>query len=93
MATEEGLRRTANARQKRTRTKHERQAGEMFAAGWHSVTPEAVRAAVAELEAIPDDDPEKAHGSADDVLLKVVPVEVLAAFEALRERTRGFWYA
>jgi len=49
--------------------------------------------AVAELDAIPDDDPEGAHSDADDVLLGFVPEAVAAAYGRVLTRCGGFWYA
>jgi hypothetical protein len=46
---------------------------------------------VERLDAISGDDPEHAHGAADDVLLACVPVEVREAYERLV--ARGVWRA
>lgn len=47
-------------------------------------------AAIAELNAI-DEDPEAAHGMADQTLLAYVPKEVADAYERVVERT-GAWH-
>ena len=49
--------------------------------------------AVTLLDAIPGDnaDPEAAHGEADDILLRVVPPDVAAAYRRLVKRSR--WWA
>jgi hypothetical protein len=52
----------------------------------------AVSAAVAELDALNDYDPEEAHGAADAVLWRFAPDEVRAAYDRARQRV-GFWYA
>jgi hypothetical protein len=49
-------------------------------------------AAVEQLDAIPGDDPERAHGLADDVLLACVPAEVREAYERVAARC-GWWAA
>lgn len=54
------------------------------------MTPEQ---AVAELDSITHGDPEGAHGEGDDILLAVVPDEVREAYNRLRARVGGFWYA
>ena len=38
-------------------------------------------------------DNEAAHGDADDVLLQAVPADVRQAWERVRDRVGGFWYA
>jgi hypothetical protein len=43
------------------------------------------------LDAISGDDPESAHGQADDVLLECVPAEVREAYE--RVAARCSWWA
>ncbi len=86
MATDEGRDRTAAARGKRTRIKHNRWADEMFTAGWHSVAPEVSAEAVLALAVIGErlhGDPERAHAEADRVLLTLVPADVRGAYEAL----------
>ncbi len=52
-----------------------------------------IEEAVAVLDAIMGDDTEGAHIQADAVLVKMVPEEVKAAYERLKGRARGFWYA
>jgi len=47
---------------------------------------------VAALDAISSDDPEAAHGDADDILLQCVPPEVRDAWLRLNEGT-VFWYS
>ncbi len=49
-------------------------------------------AAVARLDALSGDDPEHAHGVADDVLLACVPTEVREAYERVVARC-GWWAA
>jgi hypothetical protein len=52
---------------------------------------------VAELDAIYQpggtNDPEEAHGAADDVLLRAVPAEVAEAYRRLVERCEWWAYA
>jgi hypothetical protein len=52
---------------------------------------EAIDAAVAKLDAIDAGDPEMAHGEADEILLSVVPGEVLHAYVRLTRRCS--WWA
>jgi hypothetical protein len=47
--------------------------------------------AVAVLEALVGADPEKAHGLADETLLQLVPADVRAAYERLKEASA--WWA
>jgi hypothetical protein len=55
-----------------------------------TLTPEE---AVADLEKIDGEDIQMAHIAADQILLCSVPPEVRAAYWALRQRTRDWWYA
>lgn len=50
-----------------------------------------IQEAIADLDTIPEGDPERAHSEADKILLKMVPPEVRAAYERLTERCS--WWA
>ena len=52
-----------------------------------------IEEAVAALDAISGSDPEVAHMEADDVLFKLVPVEVCEAYARLTHRCRWWAYA
>ena len=47
--------------------------------------------AVAALDAIDASDPESAHGRADEILLALLPLDVMAAY--LRVTVRAPWWA
>ena len=47
---------------------------------------------IEKLDAIPGDDPERAHSAADDVLLSCVPADVAAAYRRVAARC-GWWAA
>lgn len=58
------------------------------AADHYVADPDAIAAAVAEFDAIGDDDPERAHIEIDAALERMVPAAVRDAARAARKRQR-----
>lgn len=55
------------------------------------MSPEAIAAVVAEIDAIDASDPERAHSDLDDILYALAPAEVQEAAKRLFGRCR--WWA
>lgn len=59
----------------------------------HVIEQAEIDEAVAALDAIDGQDPERAHGDADVILENLAPADVKEALDRLHARARGWWYA